>query len=89
MLVFPKMDLDIKVGDTLINKSGTIVKASKNGVKYVKDENDTYYVVDAKGEVLKVYGDKDALDNNKTAGDQWSKLGGNTENTWTEDKLVD
>ena len=87
---FPKMDLDIiKVGDTLINKSGTIVKASKNGVKYVKDENDTYYVVDAKGEVLGVYGDKDALDKNKTEGEKWSTLGGDAQDTWAKDQLVD
>lgn len=50
---------EIVVGDTLVNKSGTVVKGNK---KAVKDSDDAYFVVDSSGKVLATFADKDTYD---------------------------
>ena len=66
---------DISEGDTLVNKSGTVVKGSKDG-KAIKDENDAYIIVttdetgdnDAeKNVVAGVFADKEAYDKARKA----------------------
>lgn len=64
----------IQEGNTLVNKSGTVVKGSKDG-KAIKDENDVYIVVMAKdgdndaekNVVAGVFADKEAYDAGRKA----------------------
>ena len=51
---------EIKNGDILVNKSGTVVKGKG---KTVKDSDDAYFTVNETGHVTATYPDKEAYDN--------------------------